>query len=104
MEADAWALHQAPQDGPIKGYTVDTQPSPGQYVALGDAVVLVGPPPGGALSTSTHGGHWLWPLLAVFGLGAIIASVAWAYSKRRAPSRYTDLHDTEMAMMRRPNP
>ena len=95
---------QAPQDGPLKTYTVSAPVPPAQYVTLGDDVVMVGPAPGGVLTPGTHASHWLWPLLALLALGAIIASVAWAYSKRRQPTRYHDLHDTEMAMMRRPNP
>ncbi|KAK9841041.1 hypothetical protein WJX81_007336 [Elliptochloris bilobata] len=94
----------APQDAPLKGYTLESTPAPAQYVTLGDAVVMVGPPPGSAMGSGPHASHWLWPLLAIFALGAIVASVAWAYSKRRPAARYHDLHDTEMAMMRRPNP
>lgn len=56
------------------------------------------------LAPGAHASHWLWPLLALLALVAIVASVAWTYSKRRQPARYHDLHDTEMAMMRRPNP
>ena len=96
---------QAPQDAPLKGYTLEATPAPAQYVTLGDAVVMVGPPPGqSTLGTGYQASHWLWPLLSVFALGAIVASVMWAYSKRRQPARYHDLHDTEMAMMRRSNP
>lgn len=89
----------------LKAVQTFAPPAPVAFVSADGSLIFVGASsPSGVVNSSSGGGsgHWLWPTIALIGLVAIIASIAWAYSKRRQ-NRYLDLKDTEMAMQNRPH-
>ncbi len=88
----------------LKAEQTFAPPAPVAFVSADGSLIFVGPssPTGYVGNSTTPATHWLWPTVALLGLIGIVASIAWAYSKRRQ-RRYLDLKDTEMAMQNRPH-
>ena len=85
----------------LSAVNVYSPPAPVPIITPDGDIVYPGPSYTSSAGAKSSFDQYFWPTVSLLGLIAIVASLIWAFSKRRTARRYIDLKDTEMAMQQR---